>query len=55
MNEKEYELFKKMWLDKFRGYYKKGRVDKNKLKKSIYNNPNLLESQKDDFWDLVRK
>ena len=55
MNEKEFELFKKMWLDKFRGYYKKGRVDKNKLKKSIDDNPRLLESQKSIFWKLVIK
>ena len=53
MNKKEYELFKKTWLEKFRGYYKKGRVLKSNLKKSIFDNPRLLESQKEDFWKLV--
>lgn len=55
MNKEEYELFKKEWLEKFKGYYKKGRVDKRKLKKSIFDNPKLMESQKEDFWKLVRE
>lgn len=53
MNKEEYELFKKEWLEKFKGYYKKGRVSKIKLKDSIYNNPKLLYSQKVDFWKLI--
>ena len=53
MNKEEYELFKKEWLEKFKGYYKKGRVKKTGLKKSIYGNPKLLDSQKDDFWKLI--
>lgn len=53
MNKEEYELFKKEWLLKFKGYYKKGRVKKTDLKKSIYDNPKLLDSQKDDFWKLI--
>jgi len=53
MNDKEYRLFKKMWLEKFKGYYKKGRISKVKLKESIYNNPKLQETQKDDFWKLI--
>ena len=55
MNKEEYELFKKEWLEKFKGYYKKGRVDKRKLKKSIFDNPKLMESQKENFWKLVRE
>lgn len=55
MNKEEFELFKKMWLDKFRGYYKKGKVDKKNLKRSIDDNPRLLESQKISFWKLVTK
>lgn len=54
MNKEEYELFKKQWLDKFKGYYQNGKVDKRKIKKSIYDNPLLLESQKEDFWNIVR-
>lgn len=53
MNKEEYELFKKEWLEKFKSYYKKGRVKKTDLKKSIYDNPKLLDSQKDDFWKLI--
>ena len=53
MNKEEYELFKKEWLLKFKGYYRKGRVKKTDLKKSIYDNPKLLDSQKDDFWKLI--
>ena len=53
MNKEEYELFKKTWLEKFKGYYRKGRVTKKNLKDSIYNNPKLLDSQKDDFWKLI--
>ncbi len=53
MNKEEYELFKKQWLDKFKGYYQKGRVKKSDIKKSIFDNPKLLESQKKDFWELI--
>jgi hypothetical protein len=53
MNKEEYELFKKQWLERFKGYYKKGRIPRYKLKESIYNNPKLLDSQKDDFWVLI--
>ena len=53
MNKEEYELFKKTWLERFKGYYSKGRVKKTDLKKSIYDNPKLLDSQKDDFWKLI--
>jgi len=53
MNKEEYELFKKQWLERFKGYYQKGRVKKSDLKKSIYDNPKLMESQKEDFWRLV--
>lgn len=53
MNKEEYELFKKEWLERFKGYYKKGRIKKSDLKKSIYDNPKLLDSQKDDFWKLI--
>lgn len=55
MNNNEYELFKKMWYEKFRGYYKKGRISRVKLKESIYNNPKLQQTQKDDFWRLISK
>lgn len=53
MNKEEYELFKKEWLLKFKGYYQKGKVNKRKLKKSVFDNPKLMEIQKEDFWKLV--
>jgi len=53
MNNQEYQLFKKMWLERFKGYYRKGRINRIQLKESIYMNPRLQESQKDNFWKLV--
>lgn len=55
MTEEEYELFKKMWLTKFRGYYQKGRVKKSDLKASIFNNPKLMGKYKENFWKLVSR
>lgn len=53
MREKEYELFKKLYLKKFRGYYRTSDVNKKELKKSVFNSPKLNEIQKNDFWELV--
>lgn len=53
MNKEEYELFKKDFLEEFKGYYKKGKISKTKLKENIYKNPKLLDWQKDDFWVLI--
>jgi hypothetical protein len=54
MNKQEYELFKKKYLLTFKGYYQKGRVSKANIKKSIFDNPLLLQSQKEDFWRLIQ-
>lgn len=54
MNKEEYELFKKYFLEEFKGYYKKGKISKTKLKENIYKNPKLLDWQKDDFWKLTK-
>ena len=53
MKEKEYELFKKLYLRKFRGYYRTSDTNKKELKRSVYDNPKLNDEQKNDFWNLV--
>ena len=53
MNKEEYKMFLKMYLEKFKGYYERGNMNKKKLKASIYNNPKLLDWQKDDFWKKI--
>lgn len=53
MNKEEYELFKKQWLERFKGYYRRGRMNRTKLKESVYNNPKLTDEQKDNFWKLI--
>lgn len=53
MKEEKYELFKKMYLKKFRGYYRSSDVNKKELKRSVYENPKLNDKQKNNFWELV--
>lgn len=53
MREKEYNLFKKQYLDRFKKYYRSSRTSKKELKRSVYENKNLSDEQKDDFWNLV--
>ena len=55
MNKEEYELFKKQYLENFRGYYKKGRVKKSDIKKVIFDSKILQDEQKEDFWKLVKE
>ena len=49
--------FKKKYLDRFRLYYKRADTLKQKaeIKRSVYDNPNLTEKQKRDFWEEVIK
>lgn len=53
MKVDEYKLFKKMYLEKFRKYYRDKYANKKELKRSIYDNKNLNDRQKDCFWSLV--
>lgn len=53
MKEEEYILFKKWYLDRFKKYYRSSRANKKELKRSVYDNKNLSDEQKDDFWHLV--
>ena len=53
MKVEEYKLFKKMYLEKFRKYYRDKYTNKRELKRSVYDNPNLNDKQKDTFWRLV--
>ena len=48
-----YKLFKKMWLERFKGYYKRGRINKDKLKENVFNARYLSDEEKSDFWRLV--
>ncbi len=48
-----YKLFKQRWLGKFKGYYKKGRVSKEKLKDNVFAARYLTEGEKENFWRLV--
>ena len=49
--------FKQKYLDRFRLYYKRADTLKQKaeIKRSVYDNPNLTEKQKRDFWEEVIK
>lgn len=52
MTEKEYELFKEKYLTFFRNRYKI-KNSKKELKRTVFENNNLNEFQKRDFWRLV--
>lgn len=53
MTKEEYERFKKDNLQFFRNRYKSNKGSRKELKRSVYDNPNLTEQQKDNFWGLV--
>lgn len=52
MTEKEYELFKERNLTFFRNRYKI-KNSRKELKRTVFENNNLNEFQKKDFWRLV--
>lgn len=49
--------FKKKYLDRFKMYYRKAdnKQQRDEIKRSVYDNPNLTEKQKNEFWELVIK
>lgn len=49
----KFKRFKKIYLKKFRGYYRMEDCNRRELKRSIYDNPKLTEVQKNKFWKLV--
>ena len=53
MDKKQYATFKKMYLERFKKYYKYKTIDRKQLKKNIFDNPKLLDKQKEDFWKLI--
>ena len=53
MKKDDYKVFKKMYLEKFRGYYRSSGANKKELKRSVFENKNLNEKQKASFWELV--
>lgn len=54
MQKEEFEKFKIQYLTFFRKRYKITACRKE-LKRSIFENPNLTEQQKVEFWTLVTK
>lgn len=52
MTKEEYERFKKEYLKIFRNRYKI-KNSRKELKRTVFENNNLNEFQKKDFWRLV--
>lgn len=55
MEKEKYKIFKELYLNKFRIYYKDEGTNRKKLKESVFNNPKLTNIQKRRFWELVKK
>ena len=55
MDDVSFERFKEKYLHKFRLYYKKAdnKKQRDEIKRSIYDNTNLTEFQKNTFWNEV--
>lgn len=55
MNREDFIKFKEKYLKRFRKYYKEGTSEsREELKRSIYDNINLTDDEKDEFWNLVK-
>lgn len=55
MKIKDFKRFKDNYLSKFRKYYRDEDRNTKELKRSVYDNPKLNNSQKDMFWKLVKQ
>ena len=55
MRKEEFEKFIKEQLGRFRKTYRVRGINRKELKRSIYDNKNLSDDQKDYFWELVEK
>lgn len=55
MKEEDFKLFIERYLKKFRKYFRDKYSNKKELKRSVYDNKNLTDEQKDKFWNLVVK
>ena len=53
---KQYELFRKEYLPKFRKSYQDGNLEtRTKLKRNLYSLKKLTERQKDELWKQITK
>lgn len=57
MDNASFDRFKEKCLHRFRLYYKKAdnKKQRDEIKRSVYENKNLTETQKDNFWDEIIK
>lgn len=53
MKKEGFERFKRDYLQRFIKTYRVKGINRKELKRSIYDNRNLSDEQKDDFWHLV--
>lgn len=53
MNKEDYERFIRDNLVRFQKTYKVRGIDRKELKRSIYDNKNLTDEEKEDFWEKV--
>ena len=54
MNKEDFEKFKKNYLSRFIKYYiEANTTQKKEVKRSIFENPNLTEEEKEEFWNEV--
>lgn len=54
MSKQALKDFKKVWLNTYIKQYKEGnREERRSIKRNIYNNINLTETEKDSLWELI--
>ena len=54
MSKQALRDFKKVWLNTYIKQYKEGNREKIRtIKRNIYNNINLTETEKDSLWELI--
>lgn len=55
MKQEDFEKFIRDYLERFRKTYRVKGINKKELKRSVYDNENLTDEQKDTFWNLVKE
>lgn len=53
MKKEDFEKFVRDYLQRFRKTYRVKDINKKELKRSVYDNKNLTDEQKDAFWEMV--
>lgn len=54
MSKQALKDFKKVWLNTYIKQYKEGnREERRAIKRNIYKNINLTETEKDSLWELI--